>query len=368
MGSPSDQDVSLTADVSLAADVSLTADDSLTAEDSLNAGALKPAGVVKLADALKAADVLKSSDVLKTADELNINKILWNKTVYERKVFHGDTMISATRVLDYASKPNENKTLLLQLLEENLHKDDTDDEDWMRIKGTKGRKNAKKRIAIDDCNDDDDLKPVAKLSVAKLPAAKLLPMSTQGNKVDEEVPTMIASGSPGLDEEVPTMIASGSPAGDETVTNDEDEVNVVTGNPGKPVTGICYPLREGNDFEKFLAKRKLLDGKMFDFLLAMLDCKRCSFYSNGISVMLGNGEYMETCKTTLCWWEQDLVRSHAVLAAHTSHAPNVQPSNIIAPGQQLLQEQCHSLAPGIEHVVSVLHGDLHYCVLVLHVH
>ena len=168
---------------------------------------------------------------------------------------------------------------------------------------------------------------------------------------------------------MPTMIASGSSSpDDETVTDDEDEVIVVTGNPGKPVTGIRYPLRDGKDFEKFLTKCKLLDGKTFDFLLATLDCKQCSFYSNGISVTLGDGEYMETCKTTLHWWEQDLVCSHAVLAAHTSHAPNVQLLNIIAPGQQLLQEQCHSLARGIEHVVSVLHGDLHYCVLVLHVH
>ena len=154
-------------------------------------------------------------------------------------------MNSATRVLEYAKKPDKKKTLLLQLLKENVHKDDTDDEDdWMCMKS---HRVAKKRIAVEDCNDlsvkeDDELKPAAKLLPPLLvlePGTKL-PLA-QDKEEDEEVPVTKASGSSGDD--------------DDTETNNNDEVVIVTGNPEKPAMGICYPLQNGSNFEMDLLRR-----------------------------------------------------------------------------------------------------------------
>ena len=59
----------------------------------------------------------------------------------------------------------------------------------------------------------------------------------------------------------------------------ETDDEVVTGLPGKPVTGICYPLF-WRALDSFRTKRTQLNGKTFDFLHATLDCRQCCYYKN----------------------------------------------------------------------------------------
>ena len=112
--------------------------------------------------------------------------------------------------------------------------------------------------------------------------------------------------------------------------------------------------------------RTLLDGATFDFLFPELCCSSCCLLGNGLPVSIGKDDYYNHCinhKTR--WFEQDLVRSYALLASHVSHIPGVQVFNMATPGQKLLPGQCKSLPSKVSQVVSIFFGADHFITSVI---
>ena len=82
-------------------------------------------------------------------------------------------------------------------------------------------------------------------------------------------------------------------------------------------------------------------------------------------MLVGCPKYYKYCIESEHWFDQDFIRSHAVLAAHQSHNPKLQVINVATPMQDLLPTQCKELKSNNIDVVSILYGRIHYCVAVM---
>ena len=88
----------------------------------------------------------------------------------------------------------------------------------------------------------------------------------------------------------------------------------------------------------------------------------CCFHKNGSPVSVGDDQYYKLCVETERWFDQDFIRSHAVLANHKSHDPRFLVLNIATPRQDILADQCKSLRDEVTDLVSIFYGSDHYCV------
>jgi Ulp1 protease family, C-terminal catalytic domain len=112
-------------------------------------------------------------------------------------------------------------------------------------------------------------------------------------------------------------------------------------------------------------QRTLLDNKTYEFCFPQLTCEECCVYKNGIPISVGNEQYYKDRVNHTGWFEQDLVTSYAVLASHVTHDPSLCVFNITTPGQKLFAGQRRDLPMGVNRLVSVFHGKLHYSVAIL---
>ena len=149
-----------------------------------------------------------------------------------------------------------------------------------------------------------------------------------------------------------------------TITED-DEVQVVDTVDECPETRVSHP-SDDNAWTLFYTGHTLLDSNAFDFLFPELCCSSCCMMGKGLPVSIGQDDNYNHCITyETCWFEQDLVRSSALLASHGSHIPGVQVFNMATPGQKLLPGQCKSLPSKVSQVVSIFFGADHFITAVI---
>ena len=120
------------------------------------------------------------------------------------------------------------------------------------------------------------------------------------------------------------------------VSSDDTECKVVAG-IATPLVGKRYSIKEA--WPLFSKERTIKDEGTFKFLFPNLECGNCCFHKNGVTVLVGCPEYYKYCIESERWFDQDLIRSHAVLASHQSHNPKLQVINIATPMQELLPTQ-----------------------------
>ena len=156
-------------------------------------------------------------------------------------------------------KPEEVEPSTMKILQEAGLSDDLDNE-W---KPAQSRREQGKTTSIEDLDglEEDYRKPAAADTFA---TRRTSPRKSVRSE-DEEIPALIASSMSSSDKSSLDKLSPQSE--DNTETDDDNEVVVVIGVPGKPVTRIQYPLSSRN-VDRFLTKQTLLYSKMFDILHA----------------------------------------------------------------------------------------------------